>query len=372
MSPCLTVSVSVSVPTAPDGACAAQTLGRRVASLRSLFRAAAASTMLGALAACGGGGGATAPAPSPTPTPAPSPTPPSSAGPIDAVLSVPDPVGYDSERLAVFTRLNQIRLSAGLGMLAQQVQMDQAAQAHAQWEVANDVDSHQEVVGTTGFTGVDFTDRELAKGYVPVDAMEVACSGGGGVACVDLLVNIAYHRAAILAFEPVDVGIGRSELSASTVAQPIVVDIASPGVDPVRGQGQRPQAYIADVAIWPLDGAINVPLRMGLERPNPVPAVDVGMLGTPISLTVPQSRALALGSFTLTASSSNATVTLASLDRTHDPNGLVPPSYVVAVPLAPLEPATTYTVSFVGTVADIPGGTPVALTRRWSFTTGSQ
>jgi hypothetical protein len=96
------------------------------------------------------------------------------------------------------------------------------------------------------------------------------------------------------------------------------------------------------------------------------------MLGTPISLTVPQSRALALGSFTLTASSSNATVTLASLDRTHDPNGLVPPSYVVAVPLAPLEPATTYTVSFVGTVADIPGGTPVALTRRWSFTTGSQ
>ena len=33
-------------------------------------------------------------------------------------LTVPTPVGYDADRLAAFKRLNEIRLSAGLGMLA--------------------------------------------------------------------------------------------------------------------------------------------------------------------------------------------------------------------------------------------------------------
>ncbi len=290
---------------------------------------------------------------------------------MDAVLSVPDPVGYDSERLAAFNRLNEIRLSAGLGMVAQQTQIDAAAQAHAEWEVANNVFSHEEVAGTTGFTGVNSAIREEAKGYEPVDVMEVMCNGAQGASCADRLVNIAYHRAAMLAFEPVDVGIGRSVSSVSNVAEPIVVDFSCPGTDSVRGWGQKPQTSIDGLAVWPLGGATNVPVRMGLEIPNPVPAVDVGSLGTPVSITVAQSRALTIGTFTLTKVGGGVPIALTTLSRGHDPNGLVPPSYVVAVPMAPLDPGATYTAAFAGTVADIPSGTPVAISRTWTFTTAA-
>ena len=75
-------------------------------------------------------------------------------------MSVPDPVGYDADRLAAFNRLNEIRLSAGLGMLAQQPLMDRAAQAHADWEIANDVFGHVEQAGTMGFTGAHWYDRD--------------------------------------------------------------------------------------------------------------------------------------------------------------------------------------------------------------------
>src|SRR4051812_9890631 len=85
----------------------------RIEALQSLFRAAATGFLLGSLVACGGGGGDAPPAPVPAPAPPPAPLP------VPAQLSVPDPVGYDEDHLAAFNRLNELRLSAGLGMFAQ-------------------------------------------------------------------------------------------------------------------------------------------------------------------------------------------------------------------------------------------------------------
>ena len=134
-------------------------------SLRWLVIAAMALSLSG----CGGGGGSAAapepPPPPPAPVPAPSPTP---TAPIAAQLTVPTPVGYDADRLAAFNRLNEIRLSAGLGMVAQQTQMDQAAQAHAEWMIANDAFTHEEVEGTPGFTGTNWPSVTSSFGYVPV------------------------------------------------------------------------------------------------------------------------------------------------------------------------------------------------------------
>ena len=113
-----------------------------------LARAGAVAAVVGALGACGGGGVAPGP-------PAPSP-----ATPIAAQLAVPRPVGYDADRLAAFDRLNEIRLSAGLGMLAQNAAMDRAAQAHADWIIANDSFTHEEVLGSPGFTGVNWWERD--------------------------------------------------------------------------------------------------------------------------------------------------------------------------------------------------------------------
>src|SRR5205807_1737689 len=108
---------------------------------------------------------------------------------------------------------------------AQSTAMDQAAQAHADWMVANDVFSHQEQAGTPGFTASDWPLRDEVFGYVPVGGAEVMAASGPASAEVDALVNALYHRAGMLAFEPVDVGIGWSGGTAAHVAMPLVIDM---------------------------------------------------------------------------------------------------------------------------------------------------
>jgi len=250
--------------------------------------------------------------------------------------------------------------------------MDQAAQAHAEWMVANDSFVHSEVPGTPGFTGENYARRDEVFGYVPVGGGEVMAQGVAGDAGVDLLVNTAYHRAVILAFEPVDVGIGWSGGNASNVVRPLVIDTTMPGTDSVRGLGQSPQPSIQGVAVWPLDGARDVPLRLGLETPNPVPSQDVSTLGTPASVTVERLKAVSATRFTLTNSATGVVLATQLLTNQNDGNFLIPESFIAAIPLAPLAPNTTYRVDFVGSIAPFPTGQPEAVSRSWSFTTAAQ
>ena len=340
-------------------------------SLGALFSLAAACALAGVLVACGGGGGGDAPAPSPAPSPAPAPSPSPAPTPIAAQLTVPTPVGYDTERLAAFNRLNEIRVSAGLGMLAQNTEMDQAAQAHAEWMIANDSFTHDEVTGTPGFTGVNWARRDEAFGYVPVEGGEVMAQGPGSVA-VDALVNAAYHRAILLAFEPVDVGIGWSNGKSASITTPLVIDTTKPGLDAVRGLGQSTQPSIHGIAVWPLDGARNVPTRLGLETPNPVPTQDVSTLGTPVSVTVEESKTLSVARFTLTNSTTGAVVATQLLTSANDPNGALPHSFIAAIPLAPLSANTTYQAVFSGSTVAFGSGNVEEVSRSWTITTGAQ
>ena len=342
-------------------------------SLHLLFRLAAGAALLAAvlsLTSCGGGtAGAPQPPPPPPPAPAPAPAP---TAPIAAQLSVPAPVGYDADRLAAFNRLNELRVAAGLGMLAQSTAMDQAAQAHAEWMIANDSFTHEEVAGTPGFTGSDFPSRDEAFGYVPVEGAEVMTGPVHGVQGVDLLINTAYHRAGMLAFEPVDIGIGWTDGVATNVSMPLVMDITRPGTDSTRGLGQQAQSSIRGVEIWPVDGARDVPLRLGLEFPNPVPSQGVLSLGTPASITVSETKTISATSFVMTNSSTGAVVSVRILTNANDPNFLVPESFIAAIPLAVLAPDTTYTVAFSGSALERVSGTIETVNRTWSFTTASQ
>lgn len=341
-------------------------------ALAKLFRAVAAAATLATLGACGGGGGVAPPEPPPPSPPPPAPAPsPAPVGPIAAQLSVPTPVGYDADRLAAFNRLNEIRLAAGLGMLAQNAALDQAAQAHAAWIISNDSFTHDETSGTAGFTGVHWWNRDEALGYVPVGGWEVMAGPVHGSQGVDLLVNTVYHRIGLLAFEPVDVGIGWTVAAASSVSMPLVLDLTCPGDDVVRSLGQRAQPYINGVAIWPLDGAIGVPLRLGSESPNPVPSQDVLTLGTPISITVDNEATVNTMSFVLTDSATGSLVAARLLTEQSDPNLLVPRSYVALLPLAPLASNTTYRVAYRGTSTEFLSGAQQVLDRAWSFTTAS-
>ncbi|HEY8973173.1 MAG TPA: CAP domain-containing protein [Burkholderiaceae bacterium] len=338
---------------------------RRV--LATLFRAVAGAALASALHGCGGGGSGAPEPPPPAPTPAPSPAP---SGPIAAQMTVPTPVGYDAERLAAFNRLNEIRLSAGLGMVAQSTAMDQAAQAHADWMVANDVFSHEEQTGTPGFVATDWPLRDEAFGYVPVGGGEVMSAPAHGAAGVDGLINTVYHRAVMLAFEPVDVGIGWSGAAGAHVSMPLVIDMTRPGSDSVRGLGQTTQPTIGGIAVWPLDHASGVPLQLGLENPNPVPSRDVLSLGTPMSVTIDRLKTISTMSFVLSESGTGTVIPTRLISNQTDPNFLVPPSFVAAVPLVVLNPNTTYNATFSGITTSLEG-TLTNVNRTWSFTTAA-
>jgi hypothetical protein len=340
--------------------------GRR--ALAGLFRVAAATTALAMLGACGGGaggdGGDSAAPSSPPMSPAPSPV-----GPIAAQMTVPAPVGYDPERLAAFDRLNEIRLAAGLGMLAQNAALDQAAQAHADWIVANDSFTHDETAGTVGFTGVHWWERDEALGYVPVEGEELIAGFVHGAQGVDVLVNGVYHRAGLLAFEPVDVGIGWNGAAAARIAMPLVIDLTRPGNDRTRSLGQSAQPSIHGVGIWPLDEAQGVPLRLGAESPNPVPDQPVLTLGTPVSITVDNEASLETVSFVLSNAVTGAVVATRLLTQQNDPNLLIPRSFVALVPLSPLAPGTRYRVVYGGTSTDVLSGSQAVVDRAWAFST---
>jgi len=343
----------------------------RARTLATVSCLASATVLLASLSACGGGGADAPPPPPPAPTPAPSPAP-TPATPIAAQMTVPTPVGYDAERLAAFNRLNEIRLSAGLGMVAQNAQMDQAAQAHADWMVTNDSFTHDEQAGTPGFTGANWARRDEAFGYVPSSGSEVMSAGAGGAAGVDLFVNSLYHRSAILAIEPVDVGIGWTARVATGFSSPLVIDLTRPGTDLVRGLGQQSQPSIGGVSVWPLDGASNVPVRLGNESPNPVPALDVLTLGTPVSVTVNRLQSIQVSSFSMTNLTTGAIVPTTLLTNQNDPNFLIPSSFVAIIPRAALELNTTYRIAFSGTTVSFPAGDIASIERAWSFTTPSQ
>ncbi len=197
-------------------------------------------------------------------------------------------------------------------------------------------------------------------------------SGASGAAGVDALVNMASHRSAMLAFQPVDVGIGWLGAASASVSTPLVVDITRPGTDTVRGMGQAAQPSIHGACIWPLDGALDVPLRLGRELPNPVPTQDVLTLGTPVSVSVDESRTISASRFTLTNTATGVTVSTQLLTNKNDPNFLIPESFVAAIPLAPLSPNTPYQVVFVGSAVQFGSGAAESVSRTWSFTTGAQ
>jgi len=336
------------------------------ATLRRLFRHLSLAAMVAATSACGGGGGDGGAAPTPPPSPAPAPVT------LPAVLSVPDPVGYDENRLAAFQRLNEIRLAAGLGLLAQNTLLDQAAQAHAEWEVTNDLYQHDEAEGTPGFTGETLYQRAMHQGYPIGPGGETLTAGYAPSQAVDSLVNVLYHRQLLLDFSPVDVGVGWSTRTSQHVWEPMVLDFSNPSDGSPRAAGQTAQTYIGGVLIWPSDGATGVLTHMGAEIPNPVPSIDSSLLGTPASLSVDYWKSIAVSEFSIAADPTGAQIPVALLTYDSDPNELLSRNFVAAVPLQALVKNTVYRVHFSGSFTTVPGGAAQPYARDWAFTTGNQ
>lgn len=307
-----------------------------------------------ALAACGGGGGSDSPAAAVpggvgvTPAPsAPLPTPEPAPGPAAPTLS--GNIAEDGRNWIAYRRAQ-----IGVPALARNAQIDNAALGHAEYLRINNVMSHDQVAGRQGFTGVNLGERLNAAGYTldpnrgfTYGEVISGTTNRSGFFMAEELITAIYHRFVI--FEPMFREIGTGAATSGSGYNYFIADFASRG-------SYGPGIARNTVVTWPFNGqtAVVPNFFSDTEEPDPVP--NRNEVGYPVSVHTNIDSTLAVQSFTLRPRGG------ASLEVLRvDPQGSRTAASII--PVQPLRAATTYDVSFTGTVNG------AAVTREWSFTT---
>ncbi len=316
------------------------------------------------LAGCGGGGGGSSGS-STTPT-----------GPTgtSANLQQAQTPSYatGSDQLTEFTIINNFRAANGLGPLNQNSKLDASAAAHVIY-CSQNTPSDTETTGAPGFTGVTVQDRAVAQGYAGVtgevlatDYLSGSADAPFGATAANGYLGTVYHRAVLLNQQMTDIGIGFSQFNTTLVGQPAVqrINVVNVGYS---GQGQNNAS--AYVGVYPASGMTSVPLHAIIEEPNPFPSLtSQDQLNTntafPISIAVASGQTLTVTSFTVTAAGQTSSMPSTLITST-DVNLASSPNVAFLVANQAYTANTTYNVAFSGSA----NGT--AVTKSWSFTTGS-
>jgi len=320
---------------------------------RSLIAALLAVT---GLAACGGGGGD-----SPAVTTPGNPGTPTAVTPTGNGSVVPGPnAPVQTNNVAVDGRnwINYRRAQAGVPTVTENANINNAALGHSEYLRTNNLMSHDQVPGRPGFTGASLGDRLKTAGYtLPANGYAYGeiisgTTNGSGFYMAEELVTAIYHR--FVMFEPKfrEIGTGAAATAASRSYHYFTADFATRG-------GFGPGIASNAVVTWPFSGQTGVTpnFMSDTEEPDPVP--DRNEVGYPISVHANIDAPVTMQTFSVRPRGGANLQVLAVW-----PSGSATQRTAVSiVPLAPLRAATTYDVSFAGTV----NGAPVS--REWSFTT---
>jgi uncharacterized protein YkwD len=305
-----------------------------------------------ALAACGGGG-----SDSPAANPPVSSTPAGgNATPTTPPVADTPAAPAQTGNIALDGRnwINYRRTQAGMPTVAENAQINNAALGHSEYLRINNVMSHDQIPGRQGFTGATLKDRLNAAGYtIPIDgyAYGEVISGTNnrsGAFMAEELITAIYHR--FVMFEPMFKEIGTGAASAANGYNYFTANFAARG-------GFGPGIARGTIATWPYNGQGQVTPNFFSDTEEPDPIPNRNEVGYPISVHANLDASLVVQTFTVRPRG-GADLAVQRVD----PAGDVKTAAAI-VPLQPLRAATTYDVSFTGTV----NGSPV--TRQWSFTT---
>ena len=300
-----------------------------------------------------------------------------STGIYKSILSTPPPdPGYVDAQKAVYDKFNQARGDCGFGYATRNEKIDQAATAHANYSVVNNVVTHYETAGKPGFTGVDPWARMAAAGYAtnPYGSSEVTNSvsvyqAGGKLAAVTQaatrLLSAPYHQAGILGIvghSEIGIGIPESDLGRGFFSGILVVNFGTP-------VGGRQQSLASgDVRTYPCDGTTGTSYRMSGEDPNPVPGrfLDTNPIGQPIFVMAARGHTLTIVDVTISGPDGKPLALLPTLNKLTDKSGHFNEAHYAAImPDKPMLPLTRYTVLINGKDNNTP------FTRQFTFTTGN-
>lgn len=312
---------------------------------------------LAALTACGGGGGGGA---------SDAPATPAAPDTSSTIVTTVPAATYSGEAQQAYNRLNSERAACGFGKLAQNAQLDQAAQAHADYQLIHNVVSHYEDAAAypAGFTGATFENRLSAAGYplLTGTGTETMYSDnflnsytGFGEKSARTLMALPYHLVGMM-MPNNDVGV--AVRSVASVTPTVVGGLQNSSVFNFGVKtGQVAQTMDATTVLtYPCQGVTGVDYRVRQESPNPVPGRDLATdpIGPGIAVMVRKGQTLVITSATMTNATTGAAIPLrAPISAVNDPNPGTLSGYGnymgVLVPDEALAPNTSYQVSISGT-----------------------
>lgn len=236
--------------------------------------------------------------------------------------------------------------------------INQAAQAHSNYQKLSNQISHDQQIGKPGFTGINLLDRLAATGYrfVPSSSYaygEVisATSDSSGFYMGNELITAIYHRFVI--FEPMFKEAGSGAASVPGGYTYLTVDFtANDGYGAGIGRG--------NVISYPFPNQQRVPANFFSDYESPDPVPNQNEVGFPISVHADITANLTVQSFTIQARGGSSLPTRL-LSYTNDAE--TPRSAAAIIPLSVLASNTTYDVYFIGNVDGL------SVSRSWSFTT---
>lgn len=332
--------------------------------------------------ACGGGSSSPATPVATTPnTPAAPVTPSTPTTPVvvpgDLQTTVPAlTYAAASEEFAFVSTLNTFRAQVGVGLLAQNTLLDQAAQNHLQYVLTNDANNggtvimsdvdpatgrnyfHIESASMPLFTGVQELDRAKAVGYTGTYVGEEGMFGGGkgAQAAFASVVATIYHRAGLMYQGLREVGVA----AGTDKSQTFVLEM---------GYG-KPQTNASDfLGAYPADKQTSVGLSTGVELPNPFPELSTSnadfptKTGYPISVVSKEGMRIEVLTFTVSEAGASTPLAARVLTSDNDPNHYLASNIAFLVANAPFKSNTTYSVAFTGRVNNN------LVSKAWTFST---
>lgn len=310
----------------------------------------AALVVVSGLSACGGGGGDDNNG-GIVGTPVANTPPPGTIAPDASAPALTNNIAVDGRNW-----INYRRSQLGVPAVTENALINNAAQGHSEYLRTNNLMSHDQVAGRPGFTGATLGERLKAAGYnlgtsgYAYGEVISGTTNSSGFFMAEELVTAIYHR--FVMFEPKFREIGTGAATASNRYNYFTADFAT-------RNGFGPGIAANAIVTWPFNGQTQVtPVFMSdTEQPDPVP--NQNDVGYPISVHANIDAPVTVQTFTVRPRGGANLQVLAV-----NPSGSASERTAASIiPLAPLRAATTYDVSFTGTV----NGAPV--TRAWSFTT---
>jgi uncharacterized protein YkwD len=259
----------------------------------------------------------------------------------------------NADAQAVKAAIDAVRTAAGMSALNCNDTIQKGAIAHAKYTALNGgIQTHVEVSGKPGFTGVNFWERMYAAGFpqgtnANAPGGEVIGSGKGSEAITGQygFMNTVFHRMVFVSFDTKAYGFG-NYVSGGT-SKYGTIDFSKDFTAPKT----------TAISTWPKNGANGVltTFNCATEIPNPCS----GLVGYPISISGGDNLTI------LTHTLKQNGTSVAHTYRSNANDMSFSKQHFFMIPSAPLAKNATYAATVTGKVGN------ASFSRSWSFTTGS-